>query len=110
MIKINNALIHYRFKSFDSNHPNKYPFNINSNTLKANYELWICGDKKCYYLVPIKVIKNIYDDPETYTNKTEGQETIKTLSIDISTNMCQFGRNSKKISVRQYLNLILDTL
>ena len=54
-VKIDNKIFHYRQ---DKYHPNgKYPFNINPNTLSADFEVWICGDENIFYAIQINEIQ-----------------------------------------------------
>lgn len=104
-VEIDGKIFHYRLDSFRSN--GKYPFNINPNTLTADYEVWICGDESTFYVIPISEIKKIYSDPNTYTNRTPNQENIRTLDIHTSTNEVKFGSN-KQINFTAYKNKTLS--
>ena len=104
--EINGVLIHCRFKSNDKIGSSRYPFNINQATLRAKYELWVC-DMSCYYLIPIDIIKGMYNDPDAYINKTPGQESMRTITAHADTNIVDFGRNGKKMSIRQFQNVTI---
>ena len=67
--KFGNTIVHVRFCSSDTRSSSRYKFNINPNTLTADYELWICGSSENYYLVPNKIIKDIYYNPDAYIDK-----------------------------------------
>src|SRR5947209_4003869 len=55
------GLVHTRFKT-----SGPFSFNLNPATLRADYELWICGDPKVYYLLPITRIREMYHHPDAY--------------------------------------------
>ncbi len=50
------GIIHVRFCRTDEKSPATYKFNINRNTLSADFELWICGIADHWYLMPMKFI------------------------------------------------------
>ena len=58
--------IQIRFCRRNEKSPAIYKYNINRNTLSADFELWICGTADHWYLMPMKFIREIYGDPETY--------------------------------------------
>ena len=91
-VEINNIVIHCRFvtNGLGKDDKEKFSFNINQTTLTADYELWVCGSSNWYYLIPIKIINDIYDDPDTYTNKYPGQSSMKTVGIVITDNEIKF--------------------
>ena len=39
--------------------PPTYKFNLNPNTLRADYELWVCGNQNDYFLIPKEVIRSL---------------------------------------------------
>ena len=41
--RIGRWVVHTRYCSENVSAPEKYKFNINPNTLSADFELWICG-------------------------------------------------------------------
>jgi len=47
--RIGKAVVHVRFCSRNLSAPGKFKFNINPNTLSADYELWVCGSAARYY-------------------------------------------------------------
>jgi len=98
--RVNNKIVHVRFCSENRPSPSKYKFNINSNTLSADCELWICGNKEQYYLMPISFIKAIYDNPETYVDYRH--DNIKVVSVDIGADIVQFASGGQSQSLRSY--------
>jgi len=50
-VRIGKCLVHVRYCSPNAKALKRYKFNINPNTLSADYELWICGSAAIYYLL-----------------------------------------------------------
>jgi|SRR5580700_9040273 hypothetical protein len=65
--RIRELSVHLRYCK--TNQTARYRFNINANTLTADHEVWICGSESSYYLVPISVIRMMYEDPEAYPDR-----------------------------------------
>jgi hypothetical protein len=63
--RIGQRLVHVRFCSADAAGSTKFKFNINPNTLSADFELWLCGSAKTYYLMPVALMHSIYENPNT---------------------------------------------
>ena len=82
--QIGASIIHVRFCSGIT----EFRFNINPNTLSADYELWICGAADQFYLIPIKILQWIYEHPNTYPDHHHPE--IRVVSIDITTHQLQF--------------------
>jgi hypothetical protein len=99
--RIGGAVIHVRFCSQDRRASAKYKFNINPNTLTADYELWICGSSRVYYLIPIGHIKAIYDDPTGYPDRHH-EKTIKVVSVDTGVDRVTFGAGGKNRSLTSF--------
>src|SRR5688500_4368875 len=64
--RVGDAVVHVRFCSTSKTDPAKYKFNINPNTLTADFELWICGSAGHYYLLPATATLEIYAHPLGY--------------------------------------------
>jgi len=58
--RIDDTVVHVRYCSTNMKAPEKYKFNINPNTLLADYEMWICGSATTYYLMPVAFMREIY--------------------------------------------------
>lgn len=104
-IRIGQNIIHVRYCSTNRGSPSKYKFNINPNTLSADFELWICGEQETYYLIPIGIIKDIYSDPDTYQDYHH--EGIKVVSIDTYSNHVMYARGGKSLNLKPYLRSTL---
>jgi hypothetical protein len=59
-VRVGKLLIHVRYCSTNTKAPDKFKFNINPNTLSADYELWVCGNAMVYYLMPVSFLQGIY--------------------------------------------------
>ena len=68
-VRIGQKVVHVRFCSEDAAGSTKFKFNINPNTLSADYELWVCGSAKTYYLISVALMLTIYEDPNTYVDR-----------------------------------------
>jgi hypothetical protein len=104
-IKIGQNIVHVRFCSTNLGSPSKYKFNLNPNTLSADFELWICGDQETYYLIPIEIINDIYADPNTYQDYHHAG--IKVVSVDTDSNRVAYARGGKSLNLRPYLKSTL---
>ena len=105
-IRIGKNIIHVRFSSTRRRRPTNYGFNINPNTLTADFELWICGDKETYYLTPTKIIKDIYYDPDAYQDYHH--EGIKAVSVDTDSNYVMYARGGKSLDLNPYFRGTLN--
>lgn len=99
---IGNTKVHTRFCSTDDLRPQSFKFNINPNTLTADYELWICGGVTLYYLIPTSIMRRIYDDPDAYPDKHHPE--IRVVSIDASTNLVSYKSGGGKLDLSEYRN------
>ena len=105
-IRVGQNIVHVRFCSTNRRAPSKYKFNINPNTLTADFELWICGDEETFFLIPIEIIKDIYTDPDTYQDYHHAG--IKVVSIDTDKNCVQYAIGGKSIDLNPYLRSALN--
>ena len=100
---VGDKLVHVRYVSPRVNM--HFPFNISRTTLRADYELWICGDEKTYYLIPIEIIKNMYDDPDAYPDKRHPNLIVVTCST--SDDRVTYAKGGKSVNIGQYRNIML---
>lgn len=99
---LNQNTVHVRFCSVENGRAKKFKYNINPNTLSADFELWICGDASTYYLMPVALMHTIYRDSDSYVDSAHPE--IRVVSVDTSSHNMNFGRGGKFKSVQQYLN------
>ena len=85
--------------------PEKYKFNINPNTLSADYELWVCGNASVYYLMPISLMQSIYQNSNTYVDRMHPE--IRVVSVDIHTHMVAYASGGIKSCLKSYLGATL---
>lgn len=101
---VGDRLLHVRYVSPRANM--RFPFNISRTTLKADYELWICGDEKTYYLIPIEIIRKMYDDPNAYRDKMHPNLIVVTCST--SDDRVTYAKGGKFITLDQYRNIKIN--
>jgi len=82
-----------------------FSYNINPNTLTADFEVWICGEADSYYLFPTSVMKSIYEDPDAYVDKTHPE--IRVAEVDMATHSLLFGRSGKRLDCSGYFRAVL---
>lgn len=99
--RVGGSVVHVRFCSQSPRAPEKYKFNINPNTLSADYELWVCGSAALYYLMPVSFMRGIYDDPNTYEDRHH--PGIKVVSVDTVSHTVTYASGGVGSSLRQYL-------
>ena len=107
-VRISGKVIHTRFCAENTRSPTKYKFNINPNTLSADFELWVCGRSECYYLLPVAILRKIYDNPSTYVDNTHPD--IRVISLDIKTNFVMYARGGASISIADCFRTTLTKL
>lgn len=105
MYRIDGDLVHIRFCSTDRLGSRRYKFNINPNTLRADWECWICGSDRIYYLVPTQLVRKLYNDPAAYTDSHH--PNIRVVSVDTSHDQTLYARGGRKTSVAHYRGVTL---
>jgi hypothetical protein len=98
---VDGTVVHVRYKSNPS-HGASYPYNINPNTLRADYELWICGDDDGWYLIPMDAIREIYEDPHAYVDKHHPE--IRVVTVNAASHEVAYGAGARSVSFRVYRN------
>lgn len=104
-VRIGKLVVHVHYCSPNANAPGKFKFNINPNTLSADYELWVCGSATVYYLMPISLMQGIYDNPDTYVDRRHPE--IRVVSIDTHSHTVTYASGGVKSSLRGYLGATL---
>ncbi|MBI5725334.1 MAG: hypothetical protein HZA50_15360 [Planctomycetes bacterium] len=97
MYAIASVQVHARYCAEGSGN---FKFNINPNTLRSDYELWICGDTSHWYLIPVRVIKAMYDHPEAYPDKLHPE--IRVVSVDMRDHSAVYASPSIKQDLCPY--------
>lgn len=75
-------------------------FDINPNTLRADFELWLCGYPSLWYLVPVSAIRYMNEAPTAYPNTEKSGTTEVTVNEDNDT--CIFARNEPRLDVSRF--------
>ena len=102
--RIGNSVVHVRYRSSPKS-KSVFSYNINPNTLTADFEIWICGEADSYYLFPIAVMKSIYEDPDAYVDKTHPE--IRVAEVDMATHRLLFGRGGKELDCATHFRAVL---
>ncbi len=84
-----------------------YKFNINPNSLRANFELWICGDAKHWYLIPVPVLRQMYDHPAAYPDNHHPE--IRVVSVDTAAHRAGYASPSISLSLLPYFRAQLPS-
>ena len=98
--RVGKSIVHVRFCSTNPNAPGKFKFNINPNTLSADYELWLCGSAATYYLMPTSFMRGIYDNPSTYVDRMHPE--IRVVSVDVHSHKVTYASGGTSGSLRGY--------
>lgn len=101
---VNNSVVHIKYRSSPKS-KSVFSYNINPNTLTADFEVWICGEADSYYLFPVAVMKSIYEDPDAYVDKTYPE--IRVAEVDMATHRLLFGRGGKRLDCSGYFRAVL---
>ena len=101
-VNVAGKTIHWRKKSFPRKNPSKFPFNINPNSLSADYELFICGDEKNYFLLPKELVKMMNSHPNAYPDRRNPGYTI--ITIDIRYSEAVYASPSIALNLMSYKN------
>lgn len=89
------GVVHARFKTSAP-----FSFNINPATLRADYELWICGSQEFYYLLPRHLLNLMYTHPSAYVDKRH--PNIRVVSLDVQRHHAKFARGAASADIRPY--------
>ena len=102
--RLGSTTVHARYCSSGSG--NYYKFNINPNTLRADFELWICGSRDHYYLIPMSVIEDMYKHPTAYPDNHHPE--IRVVSVDSAAHRVGYAAPSVSLDLASYFCATLD--
>jgi hypothetical protein len=102
---IGSRVVHLRYCSENRAAPGKYKFNINPNTLSADFELWICGVPQHFYLMPISIMRGFYWHPEAYIDNHH--PNIRIVSVDAERHRATYARVAISADLSQYFRASL---
>jgi len=97
MYRVGAVDVHARFCAEGTGH---YKFNINPNSLSADYELWICGGADHWYLIPTRVLQEMHDYPNAYPDNMHPE--IRVVSVDAGGHSVGYAAPGVKLSLQQY--------
>ena len=103
--RIESRVVHFRYCSENRAAPGKYKFNINPNTLSADFELWICGVPQHFYLMPISIVRGFYQHPEAYIDNHH--PNIRIVSVDAEQHRATYARGGMSADLSQYFRASL---
>lgn len=98
--RVGTSTVHVRFCSENRTSPTKYKFNINPNTLSADYELWICGEESRYYFAPTAVMTQMYNHPDSYPDRLHPEITV--VSVDTVDHRVTYARGGRSLDFSPY--------
>jgi len=78
----------------------RFWFDVNPNTVKADYELWICGMPSLWYLVPVSALVFMQGSPTAYRNTA--REATTEVTVNEIEDTCRFARNEKPLDVSAF--------
>ena len=105
--RVGTNVVHVRFRSSPKSKGIIFSYNINPNTLTADYEVWICGNSQVYYLFPKLVMNAVYDDPDAYVDYQHPE--IRVAEVDTSSHRLLYGRGSKSMDASPNFQKTLQT-
>tara|TARA_R110000796_G_scaffold223993_3_gene340253 strand:+ start:477 stop:881 length:405 start_codon:yes stop_codon:yes gene_type:complete len=103
--RIGQKVIHVRFCSSPKSGA-IFPYNINKNTLTADFELWICRDADTFYLFPSQIMRDIYEDPDAYVDRHHPD--IRVAEVDTQVHRLLFGKGGKSFDASPYFRSVLQ--
>jgi hypothetical protein len=98
--KIDGKLYHIKVKTGQRT---RYPFNINPTVLAADFEVYVCGDYLLYYLLPVKLIKEMHSDPSAMPDNKNPGYTI--IDVCPGEDEIVYGTGGKSLKIGNYRNL-----
>ncbi len=104
--RVRTNVVHVRFRSSAKSKGTIFPYNINPNTMTADYKVWICGNAQVYYLFPISVMSTIYADPDTYFD--HWHPDIRVAEVDTYSHRLLYGRGGKSMDASAYFQKTLQ--
>ncbi|MBL8894666.1 MAG: hypothetical protein JNJ53_08690 [Rhizobiales bacterium] len=99
MYRVGDAKVHVRYVSWPKAR-STYAFNVNPTTLRADFEVWICGDASSYYLTPIEVIRTLYDDPDAYVDRRHPK--LRVMEVSLDDHSCLYARGGQRKNFSPY--------
>lgn len=101
MFRLGARTVHVRFCSVNADVPDKFKFNVNSQSLEADFELWICGGSRLWYLLPHSLAHSMYSDPEAYPDRQASRHRV-VVSVDSQRDWAGYRRGGGGCSLRTH--------
>jgi len=102
---VGGKIVHARYCSPSGKSSTHYKFNINPNTLRSDYELWVCGNEQRYYLIPIRHIREMYEHPDAYPDKHH--PAIRVVSVDVGSHGAMYAAGGARLDLKQFYRATL---
>jgi hypothetical protein len=107
--KIGSHSVHFRYRTGPKSRSGRtFSYNVNPNTLRCDYEVWICGAPADYYLFPKRLMSDLYHDEDAYVDYRH--PSIRVMEIDLETHALLFGRGGKRIDASSYFRKTLENV
>lgn len=97
-LRISAGIVHVLYSSLKS--AKQYKFGINESALSADFELWICGSRDQWYLIPMGVIRRLHQHPDSYRDTY--QPGLARIFVNTETNEVTYARGGIKENIRRY--------
>ncbi|MGA2334668.1 MAG: hypothetical protein ABSG08_04775 [Terriglobales bacterium] len=101
--KVDGVVVHVRCVTQRQGNK-RFRFNLNKNSLGADYELWICGTSG-HYLIPKSVIKTMHEHPFAYPDHTHQGLTV--LQVNLKDHLAMYARPGIKQNLQRYFDALL---
>jgi hypothetical protein len=95
--------VHIRFCSRDAERPDLFKFNVNAETVAANFEVWVCGSPSSWYVIPVAIVRGMYDHPRAYPDHQASTHRV-VVSVNRSTDFAQYLQGGGGVSIHAYRN------
>ncbi len=100
--RLGSTTVHARYRASG---PDNYHFDINPNTLRADFELWICATADHYYLIPMSVIEDMYHQPAAFPDKHH--PVIRAVTVNTCAHSVRYASPSISRGLRPYFRATL---
>lgn len=105
---IGDKIVHLRYRAAPKADHVTYAYNINPNTLSADFEIWICGNTNTYYFIPIQIIKEIYNDPGAYVDQRHPK--LRVVDINTKNHKASYSRLGNTKVLSSYFQSVMPSL
>jgi hypothetical protein len=96
--RVGEYILHVRFCVARNN--GSFRHNLNKSTFSAHFELWIIGDERSYYLIPVEILKPLSIHPGRYLDRHHPRLTV--VAGNTGKHRLAYARNGLSISIKEY--------